>query len=247
MKEREIFTGGKGMNKSFMSMAMLLILTGALCAAAQGPEEIPRKSRRQSRPRRQHHRQRRKRRSPITASRVGSETIAYKATAGTILLKDDGNKPTASVFYVAYTRSDIRNWRPRPLAFLYNGGHGSSSVWIHMGAFGPRRVSTADARPTPPPPYRVEDNPNSLISIADLVFVDPVGTGFSKAVGKAKDKDFWGIDQDVKSLAQFINTYVSRNNRWNSPKFLIGTAPSVTPPSSIIFNPTTAWILMVWS
>ena len=91
-----------------------------------------------------------------------------------------------------------------------------------MGAFGPRRVDTANAEPTPPPPYRVVDNPNSLIEVADLVFIDPVGTGFSKAVGKAKNKDFWGIDQDVKSLAQFINTYVSRNNRWNSPKFLIG-------------------------
>jgi carboxypeptidase C (cathepsin A) len=91
-----------------------------------------------------------------------------------------------------------------------------------MGAFGPRRVNTADAEPTPPPPYRVVDNSSSLIQVADLVFVDPVGTGFSKAVGKAKDKDFWGIDQDVKSLAQFITTYVSRNNRWNSPKLLIG-------------------------
>ena len=91
-----------------------------------------------------------------------------------------------------------------------------------MGAFGPRRVDTANAQPTPPPPYRVVDNANSLIEVADMVFIDPVGTGFSKVVGKAKDKDFWGIDQDVKSLAQFITTYVSRNNRWNSPKFLIG-------------------------
>ncbi|MGO8813650.1 MAG: S10 family peptidase [Terriglobia bacterium] len=210
------------MNKSFMSMAMLLILTGALCAAAQGPEGDSKKES-EAKPATETTPPPKEETSVTDHSiRVGSETIAYKATAGTILLKDDGNKPTASVFYVAYTRSDIKDSSSRPLAFLYNGGPGSSSVWIHMGAFGPRRVSTADARPTPPPPYRVEDNPNSLISIADLVFVDPVGTGFSKAVGKAKDKDFWGIDQDVKSLAQFINTYVSRNNRWNSPKFLIG-------------------------
>src|SRR5580692_12203316 len=91
-----------------------------------------------------------------------------------------------------------------------------------MGAFGPRRVLTTDAGPTPPPPFKLVDNVNCLLDKTDLVFVDPVGTGFSKAVGKAKDKDFWGIDQDVKSLAQFIATYISRNGRWNSPKFLIG-------------------------
>ena len=139
-----------------------------------------------------------------------------------MLLKDAEGKPNASMFYMAYTRSDAKDPAQRPLAFLYNGGPGSSSAWIQMGAFGPRRVDTANAAPTPPPPYRVVDNANSLLGSADLVFIDPVGTGFSKAVGKAKDKDFWGIDQDVKSLAQFITTYVSRNNRWNSPKFLIG-------------------------
>lgn len=152
--------------------------------------------------------------------RMGAQTIAYKATAGTILLKDDEGKPNASIFYIAYTRSDVKDFSQRPLAFLYNGGPGSSSVWIQMGAFGPRRVDTANAEPTPPLPYQVVDNSDSLIDVADLVFIDPVGPGFSKAVGKAKD--FWGIDQDVKSLAQFISDYVSRNNRWNSPKFLIG-------------------------
>jgi len=154
--------------------------------------------------------------------RMGNETIPYKAVAGTMLLKDGDGKPNASLFYMAYTRSDAKDPSQRPLAFLYNGGPGSSSAWIQMGAFGPRRVDTANAQPTPPPPYRVVDNANSLIGLADLVFIDPVGTGFSKAVGKAKNRDFWGVDQDVKSLAQFINAYVSRNSRWNSPKFLIG-------------------------
>jgi carboxypeptidase C (cathepsin A) len=153
---------------------------------------------------------------------IDGQKISYKATAATILLKDDQDQPTASLFYVAYTESEVKDASRRPLAFLYNGGPGSSSVWLHMGAYGPRRVSTSDAEATPPPPYKVVDNANSLLDVADLVFIDPVGTGFSKAVGKAKDKDFWGIDQDVKSLAQFITAYVSRNNRWNSPKFLIG-------------------------
>jgi carboxypeptidase C (cathepsin A) len=154
--------------------------------------------------------------------RIGGQTISYKATAATILLKDEKGEPNASIFYMAYARSDVKDSSQRPLAFLYNGGPGSSSVWLHMGAFGPKRVGTADAEATPPAPYRLADNANCLLDKADLVFIDPVGTGFSHAVGKAKDKDFWGIDEDVKSLAQFINAYVSRSNRWNSPKFLIG-------------------------
>jgi carboxypeptidase C (cathepsin A) len=154
--------------------------------------------------------------------RIGGETIPYKATAGTILLKSDKDEPTASVFYVAYTRSDVKDLSQRPVAFLYNGGPGSSTAWLHMGAFGPKRVITTNARPTPPAPYKLEDNPNSLLDKTDLVFIDAIGTGFSHAVGKAKNKDFWGIDQDVKAFAEFINAYVSRNNRWNSPKFLIG-------------------------
>ena len=91
-----------------------------------------------------------------------------------------------------------------------------------MGSVGPRRVVTVDAGITAPAPYKVADNPECLLDKTDLVFVDPIGTGFSHAVGKAQDKDFWGVDQDVKSLAQFITIYVTRNNRWNSPKFLIG-------------------------
>jgi carboxypeptidase C (cathepsin A) len=154
--------------------------------------------------------------------KIGSQTIAYKATASTTLIKDDKGDPTASIFTIAYARSDVKDMSQRPISFVYNGGPGSSSIWLHMGAFGPRRVVTTDAGPTPPPPFKLVDNADCLLDKTDLVFVDPVGTGFSRAVGKAKDKDFWGIDQDVKSLAQFIATYISRNGRWNSPKFLIG-------------------------
>ena len=154
--------------------------------------------------------------------RIGGQTIPYKATAQTILLKNEKGEPEALIYSTSYTRTDVKDLSTRPLAFLYNGGPGSSSIWLHMGAFGPRRVVTVNAGVTPPAPYKIEDNANCLLDKADLVFIDPVGTGFSHAVGKAKDKDFWGIDQDVKSLAQFITTYVTRNNRWNSPKFLIG-------------------------
>jgi carboxypeptidase C (cathepsin A) len=151
---------------------------------------------------------------------VGGQTIQYTATAGTLLLKDDADEPTASIFYIAYSKSDAGT--ARPITFAYNGGPGSSSVWVHMGAFGPRRVETEDAQPNPPAPYRLVDNAYTVLDKTDLVFIDPVGTGFSRAVGKAKDKDFWGVQQDVKSIGQFIETYVNRNHRWNSPKYLLG-------------------------
>jgi carboxypeptidase C (cathepsin A) len=154
--------------------------------------------------------------------KIGTQTISYKATAATILLKNDKDEPTALLYYTAYTRTDTKDMSQRPIAFVYNGGPGSASVWLHMGAFGPKRVVTANAGPTPPPPYTVTDNAGSLLDKTDLVFIDPVGTGFSRAVGKSQDKDFWGVDSDVKSLAELISIYVSRNDRWNSPKFLIG-------------------------
>jgi carboxypeptidase C (cathepsin A) len=154
--------------------------------------------------------------------RIGDQTINYKVTASTTLLKDDKGEPTALIYSTAYTRSDVKDLSQRPIAFIYNGGPGSASLWLHMGAFGPRRVVTDNATSTPPAPYKLVDNSESLLDKTDMVFIDPVGTGFSHAVGKAQDKDFWGVDQDVRSLAQFIVTYVSRNSRWNSPKFLIG-------------------------
>jgi len=154
--------------------------------------------------------------------RIGGQIIPYKATAATMTLKDDKGEPTASLFYIAYTRSDLDDSGKRPVSFIYNGGPGSSSVWLHMGAFGPKRVLTTDAAATPPSPYRLTENQNCLLDATDLVFLDPIGTGFSHAVGKANDRDFWGVDQDVHSLAQAIRIYVSRNKRWNSPKFLIG-------------------------
>ena len=154
--------------------------------------------------------------------KIGGQTIPYKATASTTLLKNDHGEPTALIFSIAYARSDVKDPSQRPIAFVYNGGPGSSSIWLHMGAFGPRRVVTANAEPTAPAPYSVTDNENCLLDKSDLVFIDPVGTGFSRAAGKSKEKDFWGVDEDSKSLAQFITTYVSRNNRWNSSKFLIG-------------------------
>jgi carboxypeptidase C (cathepsin A) len=147
--------------------------------------------------------------------------LKYKATAGTLVIRNDDDEPIATIGYVAYTK-DGAEASSRPLTFAYNGGPGSSSVWLHMGALGPRRIVTTDAAPTPPPPYQVVDNPETVLDITDLVMIDPVGTGLSRAVGKAKNKDFWGVDQDIDSIARFVVQYVNDNGRWNSPKYLLG-------------------------
>ena len=167
--------------------------------------------------------------------RIGGQAIPYRAMAATMILRNDSGAPTGRLYYTAYTRTDAPDASRRPLAFVYNGGPGSASAWLHMGAFGPRRIVTSDAEPTPPPPYRLVDNGSSLVDVADLVFIDPIGTGFSKPVGKGTGKDFWGIDEDARSLAQFVRQYVSRNGRWNSPRYLIGESYGTTR-SAVLVN-----------
>jgi carboxypeptidase C (cathepsin A) len=154
--------------------------------------------------------------------KIGNQTIPYKASAGTTTLKDEKGEPTGLLYSVAYTRSDVKDASTRPVSFLYNGGPGSATMWLHMGAFGPRRVWTVNGQFTPPAPYKLVDNTESLLDKTDLVFIDAMGTGYSHAAGKAQERDFYGIDEDASAFAQFIVTYISRNGRWNSPKFLIG-------------------------
>jgi len=166
--------------------------------------------------------------------RIGGQLVPYRATAATMLLKNDKDEPIGSLYYTAYTRTDTRDASQRPIAFVYNGGPGSASAWLHMGAFGPRRIVTSDAAPTPPPPYQIVDNASSLIDVTDLVFIDPIGTGFSKPVGKGTGKDFWGVDEDAQSLAKFISQYVSRNSRWSSPKYLIGESYGTTRSAVLV-------------
>ncbi len=153
---------------------------------------------------------------------IGGQTIPYKASAGTTLLRNDAGEPTGLLYSVAYTRSDVKDPSTRPVSFLYNGGPGSATMWLHMGAFGPRRVWTVNGEFTPPPPYKLVDNTESLLDKTDLVFIDAMGTGYSRAAGKGTERDFYGVDEDAAAFGQFINTYISRNDRWNSPKFLIG-------------------------
>jgi len=143
--------------------------------------------------------------------------------------------PLARMFYVAYFKQDA-DANQRPITFLYNGGPGSSTVWLHMGSFGPKRVDTDDKDThLPAAPYKLEDNPDSLLDVSDLVFIDMPGTGFGRLTGKNADKAFWGIDQDGHAFARFIQRFLSKYNRWNSPKYLFGESYGTTR-SAVLSN-----------
>lgn len=152
---------------------------------------------------------------------VGGQRIAYTATAGTLTIRDNDGKPTASVFYTAYTRDGAAPSQ-RPVTFFYNGGPGSATVWLHMGSFGPMRVTTGNPEYVRPAPYGFASNPYSMLDMTDLVFVDAIGAGWSRPLGAKTGKDFWGVDQDADAFARAVERYVSRNARWSSPKFLFG-------------------------
>ncbi len=164
---------------------------------------------------------------------AGGTSVSYDAVAGTLLVhakdwddtaaKDDKANPNAeaSMFYAAYFKRGADAAR-RPITFLFNGGPGSASLWLHMGAFGPRRVVTSDDAHTPAAPYRVIDNPQSLLDASDLVFIDAPGTGFGRIRGTDAAKAFYGVDQDAAAFARFIRDFLSKYGRWNSPKYLFG-------------------------
>src|SRR5215469_4437758 len=195
--------------------------------------------------------------TPRTTKSTGTVTvegrkIAYDAMAGTIIVHpkgwDDAAKPqgakdeigtadgpaAASMFYVAYFKQGVDS-RTRPITFLYNGGPGSSTIWLHMGAFGPVRVVTSNDSHTPPAPYGAVNNAYSLLDASDLVFIDAPGTGFSRIEGKDKEKAFYGVDQDGYAFTSFITQFLSQYGRWNSPKYLFGESYG-TPRSAVVVN-----------
>jgi carboxypeptidase C (cathepsin A) len=179
---------------------------------------------------------------------VRGQVLNYDAYAGTIVVHPKGwndvpqsaekgsKNPTAeaSMFYVAYFKTGEKS-AARPLTFLYNGGPGSSTIWLHMGAFGPRRVVTADNTHTAPAPYRVVDNGDSLLDASDLVFVDAPGTGFSRIAGKDAEKAFYGVDEDGYAFGDFIVQFLTKYGRWNSPKYLFGESYGTTR-SAVLAN-----------
>src|SRR5213594_3563237 len=152
---------------------------------------------------------------------VDGKLLKYTATAGRLPIKRADGKIEAEMFFVAYTL-DGQDGSKRPLTFAFNGGPGSASIWLHMGALGPRRAALSADGFLPAAPYRVEDNPYTLLDKSDLVLVDAIGTGFSRAETAETSKKFWGVKGDIESFSEFIRVYISRYDRWSSPLFLLG-------------------------
>ena len=176
---------------------------------------------------------------------LDGQEVRYTVTTGVIVLKEEsekkgekegeseGEKPRASIFFTSYARDGVADPRERPVTFCFNGGPGSSSVWLHLGALGPRRVKLTDEGDLPPPPFRLVDNESSLLDVTDLVFIDPVSTGYSRPVEGEKAKQFHGYKKDLESVGDFIRLYTTRYRRWLSPKFLAGESYGTTRASAL--------------
>lgn len=169
-------------------------------------------------------------RKPVTTrhrTTIDGRAVAYTATAGTVRLREEGGPPRADMFYVAFAAEGVDDESTRPITFAFNGGPGSSSVWLQLGALGPRRVDLPDTVSPPPPPYRLVDNAFGLLDKTDLVFIDPVATGFSRPA-EGDDTSFFNIDGDVDAVVEFVSRYLTQAQRWNSPRFLAGESYGTT-------------------
>lgn len=165
---------------------------------------------------------------------VHGEVLKYKATAGTLAIKDESGKPKADMFFVAYEKQPAaEDPSTRPITFVFNGGPGAAAVWLHLGVAGPKRIALDDLGTPPSPPYHLVDNDDTWLTATDLVFIDPVGTGYSRAAAGEKPEQFFGVDEDVQSVGQFIRLYTTRYQRWLSPKFLAGESYGTTRASAL--------------
>jgi carboxypeptidase C (cathepsin A) len=164
---------------------------------------------------------------------IGGQEVKYTATAGTMVLRKEDGAPTASMFYIAYTRGDVTDLARRPITYAFNGGPGSSSVWLHLGTLGPKRVLLEPSGYSPPPPYTLIDNEYSILDVTDLVFIDPVTTGFSRPAPGTDAKQFHGVNGDMTSVGEFIRLYTTRQGRWESPKFLAGESYGTTRAANL--------------
>ena len=159
---------------------------------------------------------------------IDDQLLRYTVTTGLMPLKNEKGETEARLFFMAYTRDEASGASKRPLMFSFNGGPGSSSVWLHLGALGPKRVQMGKDGSLPPPPYRMVDNPLMWLTETDLVFIDPVGTGFSRAEKPELGKKFWSVEGDIESIGEFIRLYLTRYERWASPLFLVGESYGTT-------------------
>jgi carboxypeptidase C (cathepsin A) len=163
------------------------------------------------------------------SGQFNGERIDYTATAGETYLRDLIDEPTATIFTFSYVKTNLSANESRPVTFVWNGGPGSASTWLHMGGYGPKRIVVpSDAGHSGTPPYPTVDAPETILDVTDLVFIDPVGTGFSRALGEHEGAEFWGLNEDADSMASFIRTWITENQRWNSPKFLLGESFGTT-------------------
>lgn len=171
------------------------------------------------------------RRHRITA---GGRSLDYTAGAGTVIVRDDEHRPLASVFYTSYIADREEGAPVRPVTFLFNGGPGSASLWLNIGGFGPKRTPTNTPLATPPAPYASGDNPHTLLTASDLVFIDAPGTGYSRLLGDATPAELWGVDQDVAAFAKAITRWLTITNNWNAPRFLFGESYGTTRAASLV-------------
>jgi carboxypeptidase C (cathepsin A) len=160
--------------------------------------------------------------------KIGNEMLNYTATTGYMNIKDEKDTLKANLFFIAYTKDGEADPAKRPILFSFNGGPGSSSVWLHMGALGPKIVSMDDLGNSLPPPYKYVDNPNTWLDKADIIFIDPMTTGFTRTAGKATQNEFTGYENDLRFVGDFIRLYISRYGRWSSPKFIAGESYGTT-------------------
>ncbi|MGW8483375.1 S10 family peptidase [Microbacterium sp. NPDC055903] len=165
---------------------------------------------------------------------TGDRTLEYQAGAGTVIVRDDDNTPLASVFYTSYIADRAEGAPPRPVTFLFNGGPGSASLWLNIGGFGPRRTPTSTPKATPPAPYVSGDNPHTLLTESDLVFIDAPGTGYSRLIGDTTPAQVWGVDQDVDAFAKAITRWLTITNSWNAPRFLFGESYGTTRAAALV-------------
>src|SRR5262245_30365783 len=160
--------------------------------------------------------------------RMGAKVLKYSVTTGLMPLKNDAGETEANIFFMAYVADRSAGAEKRPLMFSFNGGPGSSSVWLHLGALGPKRVKMREDGMMPSPPYQLVDNENTWLEDVDLVFIDPVGTGYSRAAKPELGKKYWGLQGDLDSVGEFIRLYLTRYERWASPLFLVGESYGTT-------------------
>ena len=195
--------------RRILTITMMLALTSAALAQEEGDSKEAKKAPEAKQYVTEH------------SATIGGSKIDYTVTAGTTLMKNDEDEPIALMGFTAYVKKG-GNKKDRPIMFAYNGGPGSASIWLHMGILGPQRAVVEDAGFTSNGPYERVLNDYSIIDEVDLVMIDPVGTGFAKPVGEGKGEDFWGVDQDIKSVSEFIVQYLTENGRWASPKYVLG-------------------------